>query len=473
MTLIDTLAGFAGETSYESLPGPVVTEAKRLILDSLGCAVAAVDHPKGAAGIAYGQTLGGGSVEATIIGTPHRGSALGAGFANGELINALDFDAILPPGHVVPYVLPGALAVAEAERSAGTELIVAVAVAHEMSNRFGKAMDYHREVTEDGQIHTARVLGFSSTIFGATAAVARLRGSGRATTTDALALAPTIAPPNTMRSWFAHTPSTTFKYLMAGALVQSAFCAHDMAALGHRGDHHVLDDADHGYAAFIASGRWEPCAITSDLGTRWGFPAEQAYKPYPHCRVLHGLLDLVTAVADEHNLAPAQIDKIEAWGEAWVEHPIWENRSIDHPVDAQFSIGHGLALGAHRVPPGPQWQRNETVQSESVLALMDRVEFHPHPEWAVQYRKDHSQRPSKVTITARGQQFTAEGRVPKGSPSADPATTMSWDELVDKFAVNCAGRLSGRQVDRTVELVANLENLDHADTLMAEVAART
>ena len=51
--------------------------------------------------------------QATILGTREKVSTVGAGFANGELMNALDFDAILPPGHVSPYVLPGALAVQE------------------------------------------------------------------------------------------------------------------------------------------------------------------------------------------------------------------------------------------------------------------------------------------------------------------------------------------------------------------------
>src|SRR5689334_17565552 len=119
-TIVRQLADFAHDVDFASLPAPVVEECRRIVLDSLGCALAATDEPKGSIGIEYGRVMGG-SGSATIIGTPHRVSMFGAAFANGELINALDFDAVLPPGHVTPYVLPGALAVAETLQLSGKE----------------------------------------------------------------------------------------------------------------------------------------------------------------------------------------------------------------------------------------------------------------------------------------------------------------------------------------------------------------
>jgi 2-methylcitrate dehydratase PrpD len=160
-TIAEQLADFTANADFTSLPAEVVNESKRLVLDSLGCGLAAVGHPKGRIGIEYGQMTGGSGSDATIIGTSHRVSVFGAAFANGELINALDFDAVLPPGHVTPYVLPGALAVGESLGVSGKDLIVAVALAHEMSYRFGKAMDYHR-VLKDGTGSTTLRLCWAS-----------------------------------------------------------------------------------------------------------------------------------------------------------------------------------------------------------------------------------------------------------------------------------------------------------------------
>ena len=89
--------------------------------------------------------LGGSGGPASVLGTGEQLPVFGAAFANAELINALDYDTILPPGHVTPYVLPVALAVAESLGSSGKDYIVASAIAHEMSYRMGKAMDYLRD----------------------------------------------------------------------------------------------------------------------------------------------------------------------------------------------------------------------------------------------------------------------------------------------------------------------------------------
>ena len=173
----DKLADFAAGTQFDRLPSPVVDECKRILLDSIGVALAAVDEPKGRIGIEYGRLIGG-SGKATIIGTADRVNLFGAAFANGELINALDMDAVLPPGHVTPYVLPGALAVGETLGVSGQALIAALAVAHEMSWRLGKAMDYLRD-TQDGKVSPPPVYGYSSTVFGATAAIGILNAQHR------------------------------------------------------------------------------------------------------------------------------------------------------------------------------------------------------------------------------------------------------------------------------------------------------
>lgn len=57
---------------------------------------------------------------------------------------------------MTPYVLPGAIAVGESRHSSGKELVAAVALSHEMSNRIGKAMDYLRDM-KDGKMDTPKV----------------------------------------------------------------------------------------------------------------------------------------------------------------------------------------------------------------------------------------------------------------------------------------------------------------------------
>ena len=43
--LADRLAAFALDTRYEDLPAEVILEAKRRLLDTIGCTVGAIDEP--------------------------------------------------------------------------------------------------------------------------------------------------------------------------------------------------------------------------------------------------------------------------------------------------------------------------------------------------------------------------------------------------------------------------------------------
>lgn len=464
-SIIDQLADFTVRSEFANLPPEVISECKRLLLDSIGCALASVGDRGAQIGVDYGRLIGGTVGEATILGTGEKASVFGAAFANAELINALDQDAVLPPGHVTPYVLPAALAVSESRGGSGRDFISAMAVAHEMTYRLGKATDYHRDM-KDGVITPPPVSGFSGSVFGATAAIAVVKGLPREVVANALGIAGITSPVNSHRAWYMHAPATTIKYQLAGGLAQSALTAEHMAEFGHRGDHQLLDDRQYGYPRFIGTTRWEPDRITSGLGETWGFPTETSYKPYPHCRVLHALLDVMIEILDTNDITPDEIENITALGETWVEQPLWTNRVIEDVRDAQFSIAHGISMGAHRLPPGKIWQDPKMVFSDSVMGLMDKVVYKPHPDYVEALRSNPAARLSRIEITARGKTFTGDREYPKGSPSPDPSTYMTTDELVAKFANNARDLLSEADISTVVETILNLESVDNISALM-------
>lgn len=471
-TTIEVLAGFSATTRLHDMPTEVVEDSKRVLLDSLGCALVGLDVPKGDIGVSVGRSMGGPSGEATIFGTDHRTSAYGAAFANAETINALDLDTVLPPGHVSPYVLPGLLALAEEGRGAsGADVLRAIAVSHEISHRFGRAMDYLR-TPKDGGMELPDVLGFTATVFGGAAGAAIVLGQDSATTAHALGIAAAITPVNSYRPWIDHLPNSTIKYSMPGPVTTASLTAAHSAQFGHTGDLAVLDDAELGYPRYIGTKRWEPGALTDRLGEHWGFPAAHSYKPYPHCRVGHAPLDALTSIVRDNALDVAEIDAIRCWGEGWVERPVWLNTEVVHPHEAQFSIAHGLAVGAHLLPPGPQWQQPETINSPSVRALMAKVTFAPHPDYVATLSADPAARPTRVEVDARGETFVAERRYPKGSPSPDPDTYFTTAELVAKFRANAAGRIGDPAIDALVEGILDLENVTDVRALLRLAGTR-
>lgn len=464
-TIIQQLADFTAETSYDDLPSVVVQEVKRTLLDSIGCAIAAIDEPKGRIGIDYGRIIGAKDPQATIIGSSDKVSVLGAAFANGELINALDLDVIQPPGHVAPYVLPAALAIGESLGSSGKDMIVSLAIANEMSNRFGKAMDNQRQI-KDGKVAPPPVFGYASTIFGASSAIAKLKGHSKEIIANSLGISGCISPVNSQIAWFEHAPSSTIKYLMAGMLAQQALTAAHMGELGHRGDIQVLDDRDHGYARFIGTTKWAPEQITNGLGREWHFPAESSYKLYPHCRIMHAMMDCVIKVVRDHGIKPAEIEAIKVYVEGIAERPVWLNRKIEHVHDAQFSMAHGISVAAHLVAPGKAWQDPKVVYDPSVMSLMDRITTAVHPDYAKALASHASSRPARIELRARGQIFVEENSYPKGSPSPDSESFMTNDELAQKFRKNVIDVLTPADTERLIETTWALEELDDFAIIM-------
>jgi 2-methylcitrate dehydratase PrpD len=465
-TIVEQLADFTVDTTYESLPDDVVNESKRILIDSLGCALAGIQEEKSIAGLEFARLIGASSHDATLIGYDERMSPIGAAFANGEAINALDMDAVLPPGHVSPYVLPPILSVGESFGHSGKEVLVNIAMSHEVSNRLGKAMDYLRDI-KDGQVHTPKVIGYSATVFPTAASIARLRGLSREGIADALGIAGSISPVNSHRAWVEHTPSTTIKYLHAGVLTQSAFTASYMAEFGHRGDRQILDDAEYGFGRFIGSTRWEKSAIVNRLGENWNFPRESSYKPYPHCRILHALLDALGEIVETNDIKPHEIERIHAWVEGICEKPIWWNRRIERVTDAQFSIAHGLSVGAHRIKPGKEWQDPKVVFSPSVLQLMDKIEHITHPQYVQLLQDNPASRPAYIEVYARGQKFIGERRYPRGSNNVpEPGIALTNEELIAKFRHNADGVIPAANIDAIVDAVMNLERVGDIGALM-------
>lgn len=468
-TIVEQLADFSASVDIAELPENVVQECKREILDSLGVALAGVDHPRSRIGIEMARRIGGGAGPATIIGTGERSTPYGAAFANSEMLNALDADSVLLPGHVSPYVLPGAFATAEALQRSGKDVIAAVAVSHEISYRFGAAMPGYRD-TKDGKLtNPASVVGYSSTVFGATASAGKLKHLSAAQLANALGLAAASAPVNSQRAWFTHAPTATIKYQLAGGLTNIALTAADMGELGHRGDLRILDDEVNGWASFIGTDRWLPNAITDGLGQEWRFPAFQMFKPYPHCRVMHAPLDLLIDIVTTNDLKPDEIESITSYGEGWAYVlPCFTSREILQVHDAQFCFAHGLAVAAHRIPPGPKWQDPAVVFDPSVMALMKRVSLKTHPSYFQSVSADISSRPSRVEVHARGQVFAGEKMFPKGTPTSDPSTYMTTDELVGKFRTFVDGLLPAAAIDRAVDTVLNLEKVEDFGTVIRQ-----
>ncbi|MDY0095696.1 MAG: MmgE/PrpD family protein, partial [Candidatus Vecturithrix sp.] len=134
------LAEFAAGLRLERCPPAVVMQAKRCLLEALGCALAGSSTPlaRVVAQSSRRQAEGG---CATVIGMGFHAAPDRAAFINGISANALDFDGgIVRQGHYGPTVISSALAAGELAGVNGCRLLEAVIAGYEVVSRVGLAI---------------------------------------------------------------------------------------------------------------------------------------------------------------------------------------------------------------------------------------------------------------------------------------------------------------------------------------------
>jgi 2-methylcitrate dehydratase len=132
--LVKQIAERILEIDSKSIPAEVVTHAKTLILDSIGCALAALEEQAFERAFRTLQAIGGNG-ECTIIGSKYRMPVTSAVMLNGILIRALDLnDAYIGPGQMghPSDNIAVALSVGEKQRSSGLEVLASVIAGYEL-----------------------------------------------------------------------------------------------------------------------------------------------------------------------------------------------------------------------------------------------------------------------------------------------------------------------------------------------------
>lgn len=456
MSLSEQVLAFAAETRFEDLPGPVVHEAKRYVLDALGCALGGHAVDKGRIAAAHAARLAG-PPQASIVGLPTPVSAPAAAFANAELVNALDHDS-LP--HVVPITLPAVLAAAQSTRASGAELLTAVVVAHEIGNRLNRASSAMiKSLTETGSTPDAFGINNES-IIGAALGACRLLGHSTPQRSHALGIAAYFCTVPVARDWEHASPKSMVKYTPVGLLAQNALQAAELARQGFTGHPQVLD-APFGLGRILGTGRWEPAIVADGLGSRWTF-LEQQYKPWPCCRFFHSQLDLAARLIAQHSLKPADIETIDSHGPRFVANAQpYDTRT---QVDVQFSLPFCMSLVAHGVAPDAGWQSHATLSRTELHTFARRVRMHADPRSLELKKRDPRSWWAMVEIRlADGRVLQAQTEHAGGTNGTDVAMTDA--RLEAKFRGH-AGVLPGdAAVDRAVDALWRLDTLPDSAAL--------
>lgn len=452
--------------SFDSLPASSVQKTKEILLDTIGCALGGYVTDRAKIALQLGEAFGA-RPEATVIGY-RKLSYPAASFVNAELINALDFDVLGPMGgqHVIPYVAPAVLAMAERTEASGKDFLTALATAYEVGGRSSASVSGIKwPKKETPYYEDAPRSSNSPTIFGALSGACKLLGMNEMQVRSAYGVGgtSTTISGNVKWEYLDEGDSVHIKYgCWCGWLAMLGTVVALGTEKGLRGDVTILD-GPLGFWQMYGSLFFKEEMLLGGLGEKWRLEGT-IFKYFPCCGIHHTPIMGIQRLVREHGLRPEQIDEIVVYADELMNTSNRWPPSVVNAEDSQFSNPYLIALAAcFEGLPGPHWQLPSAWNDPRITTLMPKVKVKLHPR-AAELETERLKvggtpvfQNSLVDIMAGGKKFSAETEVPIGNP----ANPMSISDLEDKLKNNASYSLIRKDnVDRIIECIWDLERLD-------------
>lgn len=439
--VVDELADFVVGARPGDLTGRPRALMKRNVLDSIACAVGALDGeliPR----IRDHTAQFGGAHTATLVGGG-RASVDQAAFFNAVLVRYPDLlDTYLTVGGLChPADNVGALlAVAEHTGAGGADFLLALAVAYEIQCRFSAQVP----VMARGLNHALQLA------MSVSAGSAKLLGLSAEQTANAIAAA---AADNVSLAAVHAEPVSNWKGISPAITGMRAVYTTMLAARGITGPK-ALFEGPHGLVQLFDQ------RIDLHTADRSLTCVEQTYlKQY--CSLIHGqvVIDAILAVRGEHGLQGADVARVVldvfqgaydfAGGGAYgdKDHPTTKER-------ADYNLKYLTAVALLDGGVGPEQLENDRVSQSDVIDLLSRVQVVPAADLTADYPQRTAARVH--VITHDGRQFSREQSDYEGSPTRP----MSWDRVVDKFGWLAEPFCDEPLRDEIVAAVARLDEIE-------------
>ena len=435
-SLSGKISQFALDLKYEDIPEISIWEAKRFLLDSIGCALAAVNNEDMETMFRFTEKLGG-KPEATVIGRKEKTNASNAALMNCLLTRALDYNDIYweeDPAHPSD-IIGAALAAAEVNGKTGKDALVAILIAYELTLRWCHAA--HPGVREIGWHHASLIQFVSPFVAGKMydltldqmIAAAGISGSSHFTLGGVVA---------------GHL--TNMKNTAAPLASQAGVIAAMMAKEGYEGPVEVFEGKE-GVFEVINSVEWRPDWVLKDLGKDFMI-TKCGYKAFPTEALTHQPISAAMQVCREHNLAAEDISEIlvetTVRGADILSDPSKYKPTTKETADHSLPYVIAAAVADGNVLPDSF--SDEKLKDPRIWDLLGKIKVVADPEIDGMFP---GVKRAKVTITDnKGVSHTAQVDHAKGSPQ----NPMSDEEIVSKFRANSSSVLDKAAQDKVIDL---------------------
>jgi 2-methylcitrate dehydratase len=449
-TITATMSRWAAGLEYKQLSQDAVYQAKRFLLDAVGCALGGYrQHDVTIALEVLKEIAGRGP--ATVIGTGEKMDAVSASLANALMIRCMDYNDIYwkqDPSHPSD-IFPAAMACCERAKSDGKELIVGFALGHEFEMRLCEAA--FPGIRERGW-HHATLTAFVSPIV-----------AGRALHLSWKQIQHAIGISASRHCTMGAVTAgklTMMKNTVDPLATQSGVLAALLAERGCSGPEHVIDGKEGLVQCF--GPEWKQNLLTDGLGESWRI-TQCGMKLFPTEALTHAPISAVLDLVKDNNLHPEQVEKIQIRSLARAADILSDPSKYDpHTKEtADHSLPYVIAAALVDRQVTPAQFEMKKIMDPTIRAQLNKVEVVADPE--IEKVFPALQRVIVNIATTDGRKFSKQLDYPKG----DPRNPLSDAEIQEKFRALAEGVLSAKAQDKLIGAIWNLEKCASVSNLMA------
>ncbi len=428
-TLTKTLCGTLAAAQFGDLSAAAVREARRGVMDWIGCALAGSGHKTVSTLLSVLQETSG-RPQATVFGRGLKLGLLDAPLANGLMGHVLDYDDTHMGGvvlHTSSPVLAALFALAERSPVGGADFMLAYAIGFEAGVRTGRSAPGHHK----GGWHLTGTLG----------TIAAAAACGRLLKLDRQKLTYTLGIAGTEAAGMQQNRGTMCKSFHAGKAAANGVLAALLAERGFDSTQEIIE-GEKGFCR-IYSDVADPEQLTAGLGQGWVIETN-GHKPYACGVVLHPLIDAIVAIRNRDAIDPAAVSEI-----GLRVHPlVLAITGVVEPatgLQSKFSTVHSAAVALIDGTAGVAQYSDAKATDAAVAALRRKVKAVADDT----LRKDEAY----AAITAGGKRH--EMHIAHASGTAD--NPMSDAAIEAKFMANATPVIGRARAERARDFVLLLE----------------
>jgi 2-methylcitrate dehydratase len=448
-TVTATMSRWAAGLKFEQLSQEAVHQAKRFMLDSIGCALGGYGvHDVKIALEVLDEIAGSG--KATVIGSGKRMDAVSAALANALMIRCMDYNDIYwkqDPSHPSD-IFPAAMACCERAGANGRELIVGLVLGHEFEMRFCEAA--FPGIRERGW-HHATLTAFVSPIV-----------AGRALKLTAEQIQHAIGISASRQCTLGAVTAgklTMMKNTVDPLATQSGVLAALLAEKGYTGPEHVVDGKEG--LTHVFGPEWKLNLLTDGLGESWRI-TQCGMKAFPTEALTHTPISATLELVKTNDLNPDEIKEVHIRSLARAADILADPSKYDpHAKEtADHSLPYVIAAALADRQVTPLQFTDAKINDRVIRAQLNKVKVVADPE--IEKVFPALQRVIVKITTTDGRTFAKQLDYPTG----DPRNPVSDKGIEEKFEALAEPVMDAAARRKLIDAIWNMDKIASVSELM-------